>query len=113
MTETFIWKPLRVSPGGQSSFRVKSAKFGGGYEQRAPDGINNESSTWQLSFVGDREKITAIRDFIRRHQGAKSFAWTPPLETSPMLFACKTYTPPTPYETRYQLTATFEQVFSP
>lgn len=38
--ETFKWK---VKPDMKKEFepRVKSVKFGDGYEQRRPDGINN------------------------------------------------------------------------
>lgn len=113
MTDTFIWVPLLSSPGGQTTDRTKFIQFGDGYEQEAPDGINTETSTWQLTFIDKADVITAIRDFLRAHQGATPFYWTPPLDV-PLLFKCKSRTPPTPLGAgNYTLTATFTQTFAP
>lgn len=113
MTDTFNWPPLLVSPGGQATLRTLKAQFGDGYSQEAEDGINNEISTWQLSFLGSAETITTIRDFLRSHGGATSFNWTPPLDTE-KLFRCSSYTPPTPAGAgNYQLSASFVQAFAP
>ena len=41
-TETFTWVP-KVEPVGNVEFRLKSARFGDGYQQVAEDGIHNKS----------------------------------------------------------------------
>lgn len=113
MTDTFIWVPTLTSAGGQTTDRTKYSQFGDGYRQEAPDGINTEINTWQLTFVGKADKIIAIRDFLRAHQGARSFYWAPPLDV-PLLWRCRARTPPLPLGGgNYTLSATFDQSFVP
>lgn len=76
--ETFTFCP-RIDPVGQITQRSIVAQFGDGYAQRAADGINGKSENWPLEFVGSEDYIRPIRDFLDRHQGYKSFLWTPPL----------------------------------
>lgn len=111
MTDTFSWSP-RTTASGDTTFTVRKAKFGDGYEQRAADGLNNRRSSYQLTFVGDAAKITAILAFLDAHAGAKSFYWTPSLR-SPSLFTCEKYSEPVKDGDAFTIAATFDQTFAP
>ncbi|MBV4486952.1 phage tail protein [Pseudomonas sp. SWRI153] len=109
--ETFSWVP-KIEPVGNVEFRLKSAKFGDGYQQVAADGINNKSQSWPLAFVGDEARIKAIVQFLDRHAGATPFYWTAPLG-EPALYRCKGYQPTPMGAGLFTLAATFEQAFHP
>lgn len=59
--------------------RLLSAKFGDGYSQDAPDGLNHMLRVWQLQFI-DRTaaECDAIEAFLVGQGGYLSFDWTPP-----------------------------------
>lgn len=58
--------------------RVVSAKFGDGYEQRSPDGINTILETWVLKFDRSGADIDAIRAFLKARGGYQAFQWANP-----------------------------------
>ena len=109
--EIFTWCP-RIEPTGEVTFRVKTAKFGDGYEQAAQDGINNKSQSWPLTFTGKEAFIKEIVAFLDKHGGATAFYWTAPLSDQ-ALYRCKTYSASPLGAGAYNLTATFEQAFHP
>jgi phage-related protein len=109
MRETFKWSPA-LGGQGDMTFAVRSSKFGGGYEQRIEDGINNVSETYQLTFRGRVETIREIRSFLRRHAGVRAFDWTPPIG-EPGRFVCKKLGHVFSDKTVFVLTATFDQDF--
>ncbi|MBP2856186.1 phage tail protein [Dickeya oryzae] len=76
--ETFSFCP-RVNPEGAFTQRTRSIKFGDGYTQRSGDGINGESQSWPLTFVGDQAFVKQIISFLRRHKGYIVFQWVNPL----------------------------------
>ncbi|CBJ79809.1 Gp17 [Xenorhabdus bovienii str. Jollieti] len=87
--EIFTWLP-RVNASSNVEFAIRKAKFGDGYEQVSGAGINPKSMRWTLDFVGNEKHITEIIAFLDRHEGHKSFIWTPPL-ASKGLFRCESY----------------------
>lgn len=109
MTDTFIWKPTS-SGAATASAVVRKAVFGDGYTQRAPDGINSRSRSYQLTFTGSQERIDQIINFLDSHVG-RSFFWTGPRGTA--LYACDTHSEPLPNGLTHTVTATFEQSFQP
>lgn len=111
MTDTFTWVPL-VGTQGTTALRTRKAQFGDGYSQAVPDGINNASDSWPLSFIGDAATVQPIRDFLAAHKGASSFYWTPPLGAQG-LYRCEGYQVQALGGGVYTLTATFQQVFAP
>ncbi|HGM7097124.1 phage tail protein [Stenotrophomonas maltophilia] len=111
MKERFEW-PVRVGTQGQGSFVVKGAPFGDGYTQRSPDGLNNETQKWPVSFVGYEAQIKPILAFLRARKGAESFLWTPPLGEEG-LYVCTEYSPTGHGGDLFTLAATFEQTFQP
>lgn len=109
--ETFTWCAINGGE-GEYKYAVDTAQFGDGYEQSMPDGINNESQSWSLTFVQDRDNAAAIMAFFNRHQGSKKFIWTPPLGTATYWKVSSQKQKPLGAG-RYQITATFEQAFVP
>lgn len=65
-----------------TDFRTLTAKFGDGYEQTRPDGINNEVSTWTITYeaLTDSEKATVL-SFLSLVKGSGIITWTPPGES--------------------------------
>jgi phage-related protein len=57
--------------------RTKSMKFGDGYEQRAPDGLNPISMKLSMTFTRKVEDITPIVSFLRSKSGGQAFTFTP------------------------------------
>ncbi|MBE0153254.1 phage tail protein [Serratia fonticola] len=114
--ETFSYA-ARINPVGEHTFRVREVQFGDGYKQQVGDGLNTESQSWPMTFVGNWKRIHEIRTFFKRHAGYKAFKWvTPNFELG--LFTCKTYQVTalgknSRGESMYQLAATFEIAFRP
>lgn len=109
-TQTFTWVPAVSGLSGTATLKVRKAQFGDGYAQRAADGLNSRSSSFNLTFIGDAAKISAIRDFLDARAGAEAFYWTPLLRPR-SLFTCETYSEPTKDGDLYTMTATFNQTF--
>ncbi|XTZ40274.1 phage tail protein [Salmonella enterica] len=110
--ETFTWCP-RINASQEVTFTTRKAQFGDGYAQVAGDGINTRSQQWSLSFVGNETLIGAIKDFLDRHQGVKSFQWKPPLEPLGLYRCEEGYKPTALGAGKYSLDVTFTQAFAP
>lgn len=110
----FNWIPSSgTAP--ESQFAVKSVKFGDGYEQTAPDGINSVKKRWAVIFENIRATdAKTIQDFLEGKKGSTSFTWTPPAPwATEIRVKCKeppvfTFTGPV----AGRLQCIFEQVFS-
>lgn len=111
MTDTFDWKH---KPGAQAAFamRVRKVNFGDGYTQRIPDGLNNVSQKWPLTFEGNAAEMLPIRDFFISHAGASSFYWTPPGGTQG-LWVVEKFNMTSIGGGLYSISADFTQAFSP
>jgi phage-related protein len=112
MTETFNYD-RQAGASGKITYRVREVKFGDGYAQVVADGINNEVQSWPLLFEGTLAQMTPIRDFFRRQLGYKSFYWTPPGESAPLLFRADEVTFTSVGAGVYQISAEFKQVYYP
>lgn len=109
--ETFTWCP-KVEPTSAPEYRVRSSKFGDGYEQVVGDGINNKVDGWPLTFVVAETGAVEIKAFLDRHGGFRSFLWTPPL--GQLSFFRATAPTVTPNGAGiFTLTTTFKQSFLP
>lgn len=95
--------------------RVASTRFGDGYEQRAPDGLNPITQTWSVVHRAiDREVAEAIVAFLRARftsvDGLEAFEWWPPGEAAALRFTCREWTKAIDDETdTATVTATFVQ----
>lgn len=94
--EDFIWTE---SPGTtvQKKPRVRSTRFGDGYEERAPDGLNPMSETWSLSFRGiDLEMADEIEAFLDARlsaiAGLEAFNYVPLWRTVAIRVVCREWT---------------------
>jgi phage-related protein len=77
----FTWNP---SFGAQSARepRIRSARFGDGYEQRAASGLNADLATWSLTFENRSDADAAsITAFLAARGGHEAFEWIAPGDT--------------------------------
>lgn len=113
MTETFTWCPS-IQSQGTKQYRVIRVQFGDGYSQAISEGINNIVQTWPLNFKGREEKIQEIINFLHKHQGFRSFLWTPPMGEQGLYRTAADSFKLTPLGAGlYSLDITFEQIFHP
>lgn len=108
---TFTWKHDR-NPGGDVSFRNIETKFGDGYSQIAPDGINTRVESWPLTFTGVADTITQVTNFLDARRGAEPFGWTSPSGQAGRFLASK-YSITSLGNDVFRLSVTFTQDFSP
>lgn len=107
----FIWAPsynhsINVEP------RVKVMKYGEGYEQSVPDGINNTLLMLELTFdLRNKTEATAINHFLDRRKGSDSFVFTP---TEPYniekLFKCRGWSSNYVFFDNFSIRTRFEEV---
>lgn len=77
----FTWNP---SFGAQAARepRIRSARFGDGYEQRAASGLNADLATWSLTFENRSDADAAsITAFLAARGGHEAFEWIAPGDT--------------------------------
>lgn len=115
MTDVFNWKVLATASGG-GEFAVNESKFGDGYSQTVPQGLNNEFQNWSVTFAGrKRTGVFGVLDplnFIRARKGGISFFWTPPLGVQGY-YQCRRYSIRDEGGGLYTVTCEFKQVFQP
>lgn len=107
---TFTWKP---STGASVSNepRIKEAKFGDGYIQRMPDGINNDPKSWNLTFSKlDKYDADQLYAFLRAAKGSIPFTWVD-LDGETLQYVCPTYSRDYADEDVFNITARFNQTF--
>lgn len=110
MTDTFTWR-VHASASGGGDLTVAEAKFGDGYSQEAPQGLNVDVQKWSITVSGFRPEMEAVRDFIVAHAGI-AFYWTPPLGVEG-LYRCRNYRPSDNGRGYYTVNCEFYQVFAP
>lgn len=113
MVDTFTWTP-DDGPTGDIDFRVRTAKFGDGYEQVIGDGLNIRTEKWPLKFDRAQADIVPIKAFLDAHPGYISFWWTPPGPAAAQgLYRCTGYTIAPRSGLQVTLACRFEQAFAP
>lgn len=94
--------------------RTRSARFGDGYEQRAPDGINNRPQSWVGVFDGVDDAVAdEMIDFLRTQDGRLPFNYVPLRTTVAIRVICRKWSRSFNAPGESSLRATFEQVFEP
>lgn len=111
MTETFKFS-VSSQTEGTINQKVQTSDFGDGYSQSTSIGINNQSEEWNVNFKGKASYINQIRDFLDRHEGSKSFYWTPP-DGKQGRYRSTNYKINPLGGNVYELTSTFAQTFEP
>ena len=109
MPQTFNWFPDAIVQKNVKP-RVRSARFGDGYEQRVRDGINTMPEEWTLTFTRNNPEINAIEAFLVAHGGADHFIWKTPQEKTAK-FICRSWDFSRERGTKSALSCKFEQVF--
>lgn len=97
--------------------RALSAKFGDGYEQLAPDGLNDIVQMWPLQFNDIENAIASdMIDFLRSHRNTP-FQYVPLWSTTPtvpIVVICRKWRRSQGNEWGYSsISCTFEQWFAP
>ncbi|MFH0259497.1 phage tail protein [Vibrio mediterranei] len=104
----FNWVPVagfsrRCEP------KIKLVKFGDGYQQRSPAGINNKLRTYSASFKYSSDVIWEIDHFLFHRGGVESFLFIPFGEFEERVVVCKSWNA-TEIGSKGELVAQFEQV---
>lgn len=98
---------------------MAATRFGDGYEERAPDGLNPITQVWTVQHrniddvVGD-----AIEDFLEARfsavAGQETFEWWPPRAAAAIRVKCSEWSRTLGEQVdTCSITATFEQVHEP
>lgn len=106
----FFWKPSYNSSVKQTP-RIKSIVFGNGYEQRTPDGINNNLLNISIQFdLRTTAETTAIIHFLNTRQGTESFLFTPSSPYAQLKrFTCKEWDENYLFFNNHSIKAIFEE----
>ncbi len=52
---------------------IKTVRFGDGYEQRSPNGLNHSLRVFTCDFKVEANERDSFEKFLARHEGYKSF----------------------------------------
>lgn len=103
--------------------KIREARFGDGYSQRSPVGLNNTPESWRLLYERKPLDPTSstypsgtcetVYQFFKDRGGWEAFTWTPPGQTASKKFICKSFSRTLDYYTRniQTVTALIEEVF--
>ena len=107
----FFWTPS-YSSNINSTPKVKSIKFGDGYEQRIRDGINSILLEIDIGFENrDIDEATAITHFFHEKESTKSFLFVPsPPYNLIKKFVCRSWNNRNEFYNNHTITAKFEEV---
>ncbi|TEA26239.1 phage tail protein [Candidatus Schmidhempelia bombi] len=108
--ETFFWQ-VAPSMSEKAEPKIKTIKFGDGYEQRIKDGINNDLRSYSVTLKVAREDAQHINDFLTRHGGLHAFKWIEPNTHRLITVKCTSWTSNV-MNTVTTITATFEEVIA-
>lgn len=101
-----------LATGKKVDTRILIADFGDGYSQRASDGINTLKDTWSVEWnCLDSTSYNEINSFLEARAGWESFEWTPPGESVEKKFICKQWGVSHPGNSKYVISATFNEVY--
>lgn len=103
------------SPSVSPAFTVDRAKFGDGYEQRRPAGINSVRDSWNVEWKAlTPERYKIVYDFLKARKGVHAFLWQPPWEQGSKQWVCTELSSVRPIGPRHaSITATFVEDFTP
>ena len=99
-----------------SAPRVRTVRFGDGYEQRVGFGIHRNPKQYSLSWSNRSENdIDGMETFFdnRADNNLESFNWQAPGESLASKYVCRQWNKTIPFVGRATLTATFEEVYEP
>jgi phage-related protein len=100
----------------RSEPKLRTTRFGDGYEQRVTFGIPGHMNPkeYALTFYVNDTGAAAIETFLdARAVDAASFDWTPPDQTTARKYVCFSWTRELVGPDFNSITATFREVFEP
>lgn len=107
------YKPVYTAT-KSSEPKIRTVKFGDGYEQRLSYGLNQNPKEWTLTFDVTDSDADSIETFLdARAADAASFTWTPPGSASALKWVCPSWTRELYEFQRSKINVTFRQVFEP
>ena len=111
MVDTFNWR-VQVETSGTGEFSMFTSRFGDGYAQEIPNGLNNEAQNWTVVFKGYKAEVAPVLAFLRAQKG-QPFLWKAPNTDAPGYYTCKRYTQNDEGGSFWTLTMEFEQGYAP
>jgi phage-related protein len=91
--------------------RIRAVRFGDGYEQRAPDGLNPDLVTWSFTFEHrSKADVDEMNAFFQERGGVLPFYCYDPDGTNPRIYVCPRWTRKPSSGVWWTLTATFREV---
>jgi phage-related protein len=107
------YKPV-YSANKSSSPKMRTVKFGDGYEHRVTFGLHQDPKEWRLTFDVTDSDASIIESFLNsRAADCQSFDWTPPDSESSYKWVCETWDKEMYDFDRSKINVTFRQVFEP
>jgi len=103
----WIW-PVAIDEPMQTTPRVRVARFGDGYEQRAADGLHTQLRTYSVRLAADHDLLDAAEQFLADRGGVEPFNWYD-LKGRDGLWVCRAWSR-RDHATGGELTAKFEEV---
>ncbi|WP_096953935.1 phage tail protein [Escherichia coli] len=89
-TEEFHWLP-EDGMKTENKPSIKTVRFGDGYEQRSPNGLNHSLRVFTCDFKVEANERDSFEEFLARHEGYKSFFWRPPGINRKIRVVCRTW----------------------
>jgi phage-related protein len=87
------WVWSHTSSAETSAPAVRLVRFGDGYEQRAPAGLNHQLRSWQVRCERCEPRVWGdMLAFLRARAGVEAFDWTTN-EDIPVRVVCETWQP--------------------
>jgi phage-related protein len=94
--------------------RITTAKFGDGYEQLVPDGLNIHPRRWNIKFTARTGvEADAIDDFFKDRNGGVDWFWWSPPRRGRIKVRCKTWNKIEQGFNNVDITAEFIECFDP
>lgn len=110
---TFTWTP-DFGASAEYKPRVRVAKFGDGYEQRVPDGINTGQDDWSLRFsVRSDVETGEILTFLEARAATEAFDWMPPGGVTAIRVVCREWSRSFDRNDQNTVTLKFNRVYEP
>ncbi|EGT3623346.1 phage tail protein [Morganella morganii] len=106
--DEFKWRPEDACQINNEP-KVRVAKFGNGYEQRAKDGINNQLKTYNLAFIKPVSVGREIDNFLSQRGAVESFLWLTGDDKTLRTFVCRNWQV-TRKQSVWQIDCVFEEV---
>lgn len=85
---TFVWVP-RPGMGIKTKPSVRVVKFGAGYEQRSPEGLNSRLRSFTPVFRVISDELPYLLDFLEEHGAYTAFLWRPPAVNRAIIVVCR------------------------